>query len=61
MTLDTIGEFVIPIVSLFASLPMMWREEHLWNFSVLQGVHLSNHIDIIINIIISRYNYLTCS
>jgi hypothetical protein len=21
---------------------VIWREEHLWNVSVLQGVHLSN-------------------
>jgi hypothetical protein len=39
---DTIVEFVMPLVALLMSLPMMWFEEHLWNASVLQRVHLSN-------------------
>jgi hypothetical protein len=42
MTLDTIAAFDTLLVALLASLPMMWYEEHLWNFSVLQRVHLSN-------------------
>jgi hypothetical protein len=29
---------------LLTSPPMMWREEHLWHFNVLQGVHLFNLI-----------------
>jgi hypothetical protein len=37
-----IVSFVIPLVSLLTSMPMMWSEEHLWNVSVLQRVHLSN-------------------
>jgi hypothetical protein len=48
MTLDTIVvfdstvAFVIPLIALLTSMPVMWHEEHLWNFSVLQGVHLSS-------------------
>jgi hypothetical protein len=26
------------------SLPVMWRKEHLWNFSVLRRVRLSNPV-----------------
>jgi hypothetical protein len=36
MTLDTIVAFVILLVALLASTPMGWREEHLWNSSVLE-------------------------
>jgi hypothetical protein len=45
MTLDTIVSFdttvafVIPLAALLTS-PMLWHKEHLWNFSVLQRVHL---------------------
>jgi hypothetical protein len=39
---DTIVAFAIPRVALLALSPVMWREEHLWNSSVLQRVHLSN-------------------
>jgi hypothetical protein len=41
MTLDvivacgTIVAFVIPLVALFMSFPVMWHEEHLLNLSVL--------------------------
>jgi hypothetical protein len=35
MTLDTIVAFVIPVFALLMSVPVMWREERLWNFSVL--------------------------
>jgi hypothetical protein len=31
---DTIVAFVIPLVALLTSSPLMWREEHLWNFFV---------------------------
>jgi hypothetical protein len=41
-TLDTIIAFVNPLVALLTSSLVMWREEHFWNFSVLQRVHLSN-------------------
>jgi hypothetical protein len=34
--------FVVPLVALLMSKPMMWHEEHLWNVSVLQSTHLSN-------------------
>jgi hypothetical protein len=30
ITLDTIVAFVIPLVTLRASSPVMWRKEHLW-------------------------------
>jgi hypothetical protein len=36
---DTIVAFVIPLVALLTSSPVMWRKEHLWNFRVLQRVH----------------------
>jgi hypothetical protein len=39
---DIIVVFVIPLVALLSSSPVMWREEHLWNISVLQRVHLSD-------------------
>jgi hypothetical protein len=45
MTLDTIVAFHtivafdIPLIALLTSSPVMWRKEHLWNFSVLQRVH----------------------
>jgi hypothetical protein len=34
--------FVIPSVALLTSMSVMWREEHLWNFSVLQRGHFSS-------------------
>jgi hypothetical protein len=37
---DTVVAFVIPLVALLSSAIMMWCEEHLWNLSVLQRVHL---------------------
>jgi hypothetical protein len=42
---DIIVSFVIPLVALLTSSPVMWREEHLWNFSVLERVHLSNLVN----------------
>jgi hypothetical protein len=33
---------VIPLVVLLMSTLVMWREEHLWNVSVLQRVDLFN-------------------
>jgi hypothetical protein len=42
MPTDTIVAFVIPLVAMLTSMLVMWREEHLWNFSVLKGVGLSN-------------------
>jgi hypothetical protein len=47
MILDTsiafyiIVAFIIPLVALLTS-PVLWHEEHLWNFDILQRVHLSN-------------------
>jgi hypothetical protein len=38
MTLDTIVAFVIPLVALLTSSPVMWRKEHVWYVSVLQRV-----------------------
>jgi hypothetical protein len=35
VTFDTIVAFVIPFIVLLMSTPVMWHEEHLWNFSVL--------------------------
>jgi hypothetical protein len=42
MTFDAIVAFVIHFVGLLTSSPVMWREEHHWNFGVLQTVHLFN-------------------
>jgi hypothetical protein len=39
---DAVVAFVIPLLALLTSSPVIWRQEHLWNFSVLQRVHLSN-------------------
>jgi hypothetical protein len=39
---DTIVAFVIPLVALMKSSPVMLRDEHLWNFSALQRLHFSN-------------------
>jgi hypothetical protein len=52
MTLDTIVAFdnvvvfVIPLVALLTSWPVMWRKEHLWNFSALKRGPLSNLVTI---------------
>jgi hypothetical protein len=43
---DTIVLFVVPLVALLTSWPVMWRKEHLWNCSVLQRVHISNPLPI---------------
>lgn len=37
---STLLHLLFPVVMLISHL--MWNEEHHWNFSVLQGVHLSN-------------------
>jgi hypothetical protein len=34
MVLDIIVAFVIPLVALLMSSPVMWPEQHLWNFGV---------------------------
>jgi hypothetical protein len=53
MTLDAIVAFyttvafVIPLVALLTSSTVMWRKEHLWNFSVptpKSSLHLSSLI-----------------
>jgi hypothetical protein len=41
MTLKTTVAFVIALVALLTSSPVMWREDHLRNFGVLQTVHFS--------------------
>jgi hypothetical protein len=45
MTFGAIVAFVIPFVALLTSTLVTWREEHLWNFSVLQRAHLSNLVN----------------
>jgi hypothetical protein len=42
VTFDIMFAFFIPLVALLTSSPVMWRKEHLWNFSVLQREHPSN-------------------
>jgi hypothetical protein len=44
VTFDTIFAFVSPLVVFLTSLPVMWRKEHLWKFSVFQKVHLSSPV-----------------
>jgi hypothetical protein len=39
---DTVVGYVITSVALLRPSPVIWRTECLWNFSVLQRVHLSN-------------------
>jgi hypothetical protein len=41
---DTSLAFIIPLVALLTSLPVMWREEHLWIFVVLQRVRRSSRV-----------------
>jgi hypothetical protein len=44
---DIIVAFVIPLVAPLMLSPVMWRKEHLWNFSVLlQRVQLSNLVPV---------------
>jgi uncharacterized membrane protein YagU involved in acid resistance len=42
LAFDIVVTFVIPLVTLLTSSPVMWREEYLWNIGVLQRVHFSN-------------------
>jgi hypothetical protein len=42
ITLGIIVVFVIPFVVVLTSSPVMWHKEHLWNFNVLQRVHVSS-------------------
>jgi hypothetical protein len=39
---DNIVVFVIPLVAIMTSSPVMRHKEHLWNFCVLQKVRFSN-------------------
>jgi hypothetical protein len=34
---DTVVTFLIPLIALLMSTPVMWREARLWNFSLLQS------------------------
>jgi hypothetical protein len=43
-TLNIIVMFVIVLVALLTSMPVIWLEEHLWNFSVPQSIHLSDPV-----------------
>jgi hypothetical protein len=42
VSFDVIVAFIIPLVTLLTSSPLMWRGEHLWNFSVLQRTRFSS-------------------
>jgi hypothetical protein len=46
MNFDTSAEFIVLLVALLTSSLVMWREEHLWNFSVLQRVHIYDHVNL---------------
>jgi hypothetical protein len=48
VAVDKIVAFVIPGVALLTSLSVMWREERLYNFTVLQIVHLYNHVKFVV-------------
>jgi hypothetical protein len=50
VTFDNIVAYLIPLVALLTSLIVMWREEHLWNFGVLERVHLSNPVCLFLGI-----------
>jgi hypothetical protein len=38
MALDTTVVFVIRLVAMLTSFPVMWRKQHLWNFSVPEDI-----------------------
>jgi hypothetical protein len=40
VSFDTIFAYVIPLVAMLTSTPLMWREERLWDFSVLFPIFL---------------------
>jgi hypothetical protein len=44
VSLGTIVAFAIPLVAVLTSSPVIWRNEHIWNFSALQRVHISNSV-----------------
>jgi hypothetical protein len=44
VTLYIIVAFVIPLVALLTSPPVMSRKEHLWRFNVLHRVNLPNFV-----------------
>jgi hypothetical protein len=39
---DNFVAFAIPFVALLTPSPVMWRKEHIRNFSVLQRAHISS-------------------
>jgi hypothetical protein len=39
---DAIVALIVPLLALMTSMPVMWRKEHFWNFSVLQIEHRSS-------------------
>jgi hypothetical protein len=47
---DIIVAFVSSLLALLTSSPVLWRKEHLLNFSVLQSVHVSNFVNIIFHL-----------
>jgi hypothetical protein len=51
---NTIIAFVIPLVVMLLSMPLVWQEKHLWNFSILQRVYLSNLVMIMMSLIPMR-------
>jgi hypothetical protein len=60
VTLDQISlvTFAASFVALMTPLPAVWHEEHFWNFSVLQRVHLSNLITLKRGIIFSLHHQI---
>jgi hypothetical protein len=42
---------------LLTSPPVFWHEEHLWNFGVLQRVHLSNlvRLSLLMNVVYNAF------
>jgi hypothetical protein len=44
VSFDTIVEFAILLYALLTLSPVMWRKEHLSNFTVLQKVHNSSRV-----------------
>jgi hypothetical protein len=47
VVLDTIVALDNPLVSMLTSSSVMWRKEHLWNFTVFQRVHISSLVSVV--------------
>jgi hypothetical protein len=56
---DSVVAFVIPWATLLMSLLVMWHKQLLWNFSILQRVHLSDLVILYIYLFFFfQYNHI---